>query len=164
MSMTDETSTATGKELTGRKVFLMFFAFFGVIISVNVYMAVKAVGTFPGVEVANSYVASQVFDAEREAQEALGWEVRAALEGTALKLDILGEDGFHVAPATINASLGRATERTDDQDLVFSVNSLGALVAEVGALAPGKWDLRLQAVAENGTPFRQRIVLKVPES
>ena len=63
------------KPLTGRKVFLMFVAFFGLIIAVNVTMAVQAVKTFPGLEVANSYVASQTFDADRAAQERLAREV-----------------------------------------------------------------------------------------
>lgn len=155
---------ATGKELTGRKVFLIALVFFGVIITVNVFMAVRAVKTFPGLEVANSYVASQSFDQERAAQEALGWDVTARIEGTALLLDIVDTQGGHVLPPTINASLGRATERKDDQILVFSQNSLGTMVADVGELVAGKWDLRLEAFAADGTPFRQRIVLYVPES
>ena len=54
---------------------------FGVIIGVNVVMATKAIGTFPGLEVKNSYVASQSFDKRRDAQEALGWDVGVAHEG-----------------------------------------------------------------------------------
>lgn len=163
MTMEQETP-AGGKELTGRKVFMIFFVAFAIIISVNLYMAREAIHTFPGLEVENGYIASQTFDADREAQLALGWDVTASIQGTALRLDILGADGMHVQPARIDASLGRATERSDDQELVFSANSLGSLVAEVGTLAPGKWDLRLAAIAGNGTAFRQRIVLYVPES
>ena len=55
-------------ELRGRHVGAMFVAGFGIIIAVNILLAVKAVGTFPGLEVANSYVASQSFDARRKAQ------------------------------------------------------------------------------------------------
>ena len=50
--------------LTGRKVFFITAGAFAVIIGVNVTMAVLAVGTFPGLEVKNSYVASQSFDAK----------------------------------------------------------------------------------------------------
>ena len=67
----------TAKPLTGRKVFLMFAAAFSVIIGVNLILAYKAVTTFPGLEVKNSYVASQSFDAERAAQLALGWDIGA---------------------------------------------------------------------------------------
>jgi hypothetical protein len=44
-----------------------------VIISVNLLLAFKAVSTFPGLEVKNSYVASQGFNDRKAAQEALGW-------------------------------------------------------------------------------------------
>ncbi len=50
---------------------------FAVIIAVNLVLAFKAVRTFPGLEVENSYVASQTFDAERTAQEALGLDAEA---------------------------------------------------------------------------------------
>ena len=50
------------RPLTGKHVLAITLVAFGVIIGVNVLMAVKAVGTFPGLEVANSYVASQDFD------------------------------------------------------------------------------------------------------
>ena len=66
--------------ITGPKAFAIFSSFFVVIIAVNVVMACQAVHTFPGLEVENSYVASQTFDAERQAQEALGWTARAAIE------------------------------------------------------------------------------------
>ena len=61
------------REITGRHVLLGMVGAFGVIITVNVVMAWQAVSTFPGLEVKNSYVASQTFDAERKAQLALGW-------------------------------------------------------------------------------------------
>ena len=54
------------RELTGRHVLVITLCAFGTIIAVNVFMAVMAVGTFPGLEVKNSYVASQTFDRDRE--------------------------------------------------------------------------------------------------
>ena len=67
--------------ITGPKAFAIFSSFFVVIIGVNVVMAYQAIHTFPGLEVDNSYVASQTFDAERKAQEALGWNAHAAVQG-----------------------------------------------------------------------------------
>ena len=55
------------RELTGRHVLAITLAAFGVIIAVNMVMAVKAVSTFPGLETPNSYVASQEFDRDRQA-------------------------------------------------------------------------------------------------
>jgi nitrogen fixation protein FixH len=149
----------TGKELTGRKVFAITASAFAVIIGVNVFMAWQAIGTFPGLEVGNSYVASQNFDADRTAQEALGWSVRAEFDGADLKLSITDGNGAAVAPAALTATLGRATERQHDQELAFSATTSGAFLAPVGDLATGKWDLRLEATAGDGTRFRQRIEL-----
>ena len=61
------------RELTGRHVLGITVTAFAVIIGVNLVLAYKAVSTFPGLEVANGYIASQTFDAERKAQVALGW-------------------------------------------------------------------------------------------
>ncbi|MEL7345657.1 MAG: FixH family protein, partial [Pseudomonadota bacterium] len=49
------------RQLTGWHVFGMFALAFGIIISVNMTLAFQAVRTFPGLEVKNSYVASQAF-------------------------------------------------------------------------------------------------------
>ena len=57
-------------ELTGKHVLGITVGAFAVIIGVNVLLAVKAVSTFPGLEVDNSYVASQGFDKRKAAQEA----------------------------------------------------------------------------------------------
>ena len=51
--------------ITGPKFFAIFASFFVVIIAVNLVMAFSAIRTFPGLEVKNSYVASQEFDRER---------------------------------------------------------------------------------------------------
>lgn len=159
-----EQTTDGGKPLTGRKVFAIFAGAFALIIGVNLFMAWSAIGTFPGLEVENSYVASQSFDAEREAQEALGWTVAAALEGgDAVTLTILAPGGQPARVEAIEGTIGRSTQRTDDQLLAFVRNDLGAYVAPITPLDAGKWDLRFVATAANGVPFRQRIELIVPE-
>ncbi|MBP1807247.1 FixH family protein [Rubellimicrobium aerolatum] len=147
--------------ITGPKAFAIFSSFFVVIIAVNIVMAVKAIGTFPGLEVKNSYVASQTFDAERHAQEALGWTAHAAIDGAELTLTIAGPDGAPVQGATAAGVLGRATVRTFDQTLAFAFDgSAWRAPVEVG---PGQWHLALEAVAVDGTPFRQRLDVMVGE-
>ena len=47
---------------TGRHMLAVVCTFFGVVIAVNVVMAIAATGTFPGLVVANSYVASQGYN------------------------------------------------------------------------------------------------------
>lgn len=144
-------------ELTGKHVLAIVVTAFSVIIGVNVFMAYSAVGTFPGLETKNSYVASQKFDAQREAQEGLGWDVAARIEGETLVLDIQDVNGTPVAVASLYGLLGRATHVNEDQEPEFSQNSTGAYVAQVGKLGEGNWNLRMNAVAEDGTSFQQRI-------
>ena len=151
--------TQSQKPLTGRKVALMFGAAFGVIISVNLLLAFNAVATFPGLEVKNSYVASQGFEADRRAQEALGWKVGASADGDVLALTIL-KDGKPVQPMIKSAIFGRATNVSEDQFPVFTFNG-EAFVAPIRPAAKGNWNLRLVAEAEDGTQFKQRIVVDV---
>ncbi|MEM6477819.1 MAG: FixH family protein [Pseudomonadota bacterium] len=147
------------KQLTGGHVALIFCSAFSIIVAVNLTLAFSAVSTFPGLEVKNSYVASQFFDANRAAQEALEWDVRADVEDDLLTLRIDGPNG-PVAPEITRATLGRATHVGDDRDLVFFFDG-DAHKAVTGEMAPGNWNLRLAATAEDGTQFQQRIVLWV---
>lgn len=156
-------STATGKELTGRKVLIIVVSAFSIIIGVNLFMAWSAISTFPGLEVANSYVASQTFDDDRAAQQALGWEAVASVTDDRLRVDITDDAGLPAPVAEIGGMLGRATERQHDQELTFTRAPSGAHIAEIETLAPGKWEFRLEAKATDGTMFRQRLILRLPE-
>ncbi|MGE3830257.1 MAG: FixH family protein, partial [Parvibaculaceae bacterium] len=72
-------TTASEWRVTGRFVFVLLVAFFGVIIAVNVTMAVFASRTWTGLVVENGYVASQHFNSELEQlrrQDKLGWTQR----------------------------------------------------------------------------------------
>ena len=145
--------------ITGPKAFAIFSSFFIVIIAVNVVLAVQEVRTFPGLEVANSYVASQTFDAERKAQEALGWTAQATLEGRELVLSITGPDGASPKGATVAGVLGRATVAVADQTPAFEFD--GQAWRAPVTVSRGHWELRLEAIAVDGTPFRQRLDLIV---
>ena len=96
---------AAASRRTGRQVLGWFVGGFGIIISVNVYMATQAVRTFPGMEVANSYVASQSFDRDREAQLRLGWTVTPRVEAGLLKVSVTGPDGGSLAPVVLEPGL-----------------------------------------------------------
>lgn len=146
--------------LKGRHVAMGFVTAFSVIIGVNLFLAFSAVKTFPGLEVKNSYIASQTFDAERSAQLALAWTVSADVAGDVLTLHIDDANG-PVTPVSIDAKLGRATHVRDDQVLTLRFDGK-AYTAFVPDLAPGYWNLRLVAVAHDGTLYRQRISLRVP--
>lgn len=146
--------------LKGRHVAAGFVGAFSVIIGVNFFMAFSAISTFPGLEVKNSYVASQTFDVEREAQEALNWSVSATLLGDVLSLSISDADG-PVEPVAIDANLGRATHVRDDRALTLRFDG-ATHTALVPDLAPGYWNLRMVGEASDGTLYRKRLSLRVP--
>ena len=149
----------TKGQLTGRHVLFGFVAAFGVIIAVNIFMAVSAVKTFPGLEVANSYVASQEFNKRKAAQEALGWTVNAIHLKGKLYLNITDADGQPVQPKELHAVVGRAASVADDVEPAFTFDGT-AHVAEI-ALADGNWNIRMTALAQNGSEFTQRVILHV---
>lgn len=145
------------RKLTGRHVAAIFVGAFGVIVAVNLYLAWSAISTFPGLEVDNSYVASQTFDDRRAEQEALGWTVRADHRDGELRLAITRADGSPVELARLDATVGRATHVRDDQAPAFRFDGR-AYVAPV-ELGRGNWNIRMTATARDGTTFEQRVVL-----
>lgn len=147
------------REFTGRHAAMVFVGAFGIIFAVNIALAVNAVRTFPGLEVRNSYVASQTFDVRRDAQLALGWEVQAVAQDGRVVLSITDRDGKPVEVAALTAVLGRATHVKDDMSPEFVFDGQ-AYVAEA-ALAPGNWNIRMTARAEDGTQFAQRVILHI---
>ena len=149
----------TEKQLTGRHVLMIFGGAFGVIIGVNLLLAWSAVSTFPGLEVKNSYVASQQFDERKAAQEALGWTVRADAGEGQVVLRITDAEGKPVRVGALEAVVGRATHVADDIRPEFIFDGVG-YVAPID-LAGGNWNIRMTALAEDGTKFAQRVILHV---
>ncbi len=147
------------RELKGWHVGMIFVVAFGVIISVNLVLAFKAVATFPGLEVKNSYVASQSFDAKRLSQKALGWHVDVRYASGALSVAFTDQDGQVIAPEKMQVVITRPTHMREDKplDLVHA----GGMYETPVDLAKGAWILHVSAVAENGTLFRQRLSLSV---
>lgn len=148
------------REITGKHVLIGTVSAFSVIIGVNVFMAYSAISTFPGLEVKNSYVASQSFNADKASQEALGWTIDATDKNEKLYVTITGADGLPVQVASIAGTLGRATNTSQDQAPEFTFDGT-SYVANTGALAAGNWNYRMVATAFDGTPFKQRVVIHV---
>lgn len=146
-----------GFRMTGPKVLIIAVSSFGVILTANLTLAFNAVSTFPGLEVDNSFVASQNFNQELAEQLALGWDVKASHEGGVLTLAITDQQGQPVRPAHLDAVLGAATHVRSDQSPDFRFID-GAYRAPVD-IGPGNWNIRMHAVAADGTEFRQRVVL-----
>lgn len=135
----------TGWHMTGTLV-----AFFAVVIGVNVYMATNAVGTFGGVVVENSYVASQHFNRWLEAdkaQAALGWKVAA----------VRRPDGYvavtaegPAAGALLSGEARHPLGRMPDRQLAFNPDGKGGYLSRT-PLDAGRWTLRLQLTSGTDT-------------
>ncbi|MEM9428673.1 MAG: FixH family protein [Pseudomonadota bacterium] len=128
--------------------------FFGVIISVNLTLAVFANRSWTGLVVENSYVASQQFDdmiAERKAQAARGWHTALDYSGGQLHFAMTDAAGRALAGAEVRVRVGRPTHETDDLDiaLVPVAGGYGAALA----LTPGAWDAWVEARSADGTPW-----------
>ncbi len=146
-------------ELTGRHVFFITTGAFAVIIGVNLLLAFKAASTFPGLEVGNSYVASQGFNDRKAAQEALGWKMQPGYEGGRMTLAFVDRGGVPKAVTDLQVLVGRTTSTQDDVWPVFAPVGDGYEAAV--PLARGKWMVKVTAKAADGTLFEQRSELHV---
>jgi nitrogen fixation protein FixH len=140
-------------KLTGRKVALIFFATFGVFLAANVVLLVNAVGSFSGLVVPNSYVASQSFDRNRDAQQVLGWQIELAYEPEVLRLVMRDAHGAPVRPERLQVVVGRPTSERDD--VVLDLQPTPSGYAAAVPLAPGAWRVDITARATDGTDFVQ---------
>jgi len=146
-------------ELTGRHVLAITVGAFTVIIAVNLLLAYKAISTFPGLEVQNSYVASQGFDARKAAQEALGWQVVPSYAAGRVDLAFTDRDGVPVKVAALDVLIGRTTSTAADvwPDFV----AMGDVYSAPLDLQRGRWMVRVTAQAADGTLFEHRAELFV---
>ena len=141
---------------TGWHMLAIVCHFFGTIIAVNLVMAFVATGTFPGLVVENSYVASQHYDellADARAQDAAGWSY-----------DLGAEDGFvrariarHGAPLndlSVAAHVGRPSTTQEDRTIAFAFGPDGAYRSNE-ALPPGLWEVDLEAARDGAIVFRE---------
>ena len=131
---------------TGRHMLAVVLAFFGTIIAVNLVMAFLATGTFPGLVVKNSYVASQHYNerlAETRAHERSGWKMDMAVPGGVLALTLVDRDGRSLPGLAVTAAAGRPS--TTAEDRVLELVADGSAYRAAGPLAPGIWDVAVEA-------------------
>jgi nitrogen fixation protein FixH len=160
---------AAEKPLTGRKVLLMLVAFFGVVIGVNVTMMQLAIKTLPGTEVDSAYSASLAYQKEIAAahdQDARKWQVdarvkRAADGGATLEVEAHDHDGRPVTGLTFEGRFERPTDKRADLSMELAEVGVGVYRGSMVAIAPGQWDLVLQAEARGQRMFLSvnRVVL-----
>lgn len=135
---------------TGRHMTMIMVGFFGVVIAVNITMAVLASGSFGGTVVDNSYVASQRFNtwlAAARAQRRLGWSAAITVDATRHVL-VRG----HLPTGAVPTGVARhPLGRIPDQALAFAATADGGWRSRA-ALPAGRFQLRI-AVPASGAPL-----------
>lgn len=146
-------------EITGRHVFAITTTAFAVIIGVNAFLAFKAVSTFPGLEVKNSYVAGQGFNDRKAAQETLGWRMAPSYADGRIDLAFTDRAGQPVAVRDLQVLIGRTTSTAEDAMPGFV--QAGDVYTAALDLGRGKWMVKVTATARDGTLFEHRSELFV---
>jgi len=158
------------RRLTGRAVLTILLVFFGVVIAVNVLMAKLAIDTMPGTEVDSSYQAGNAYNAEISSardQDARRWRVQGHVErhvdGRAvIEIEARDGGGQPVSGLVFSAQLERPPDGRADRKLALVDSGGGIYRGEAADLAPGQWDLVLEAQSGPQRLFlsKNRVVLK----
>ncbi|HXI87801.1 MAG TPA: FixH family protein [Parvularculaceae bacterium] len=157
------------KKLTGLRVLFILIGFFGVVIAVNIWFVVEALGTFPGEEVKNPYLEGIHYNAlleERAKEKALGWTadlVGVRRDGDDLLISVIYRDkeGGTLSNLSVKGALKRATHAGDDKDLIFEQVG-AAYVARASKARGGLWDLSAIASSTDGgrLEFEKRLTVE----
>jgi len=129
------------RHFTGFHMLGFSVAFFGIIVAVNITMAMLATRTFGGTVVDNSYVASQKFNgwlAEARAERALDWRLSAEREGHFAIIHLDGADGAQVKATAIHP-LGRLPDKT-----LHFIRLSSHRYRSIELLPAGRWRLEIE--------------------
>jgi nitrogen fixation protein FixH len=145
-------------------VLLSLLAFFAVIIGVNGVMIALAIGTMPGLESEKPYQAGISYNAEIEtarAQAARHWTMvsrvgRETSGRASAKVEARDADGAPVGGLTVTVRLMRPTDQRADRMLSLHERESGTYVGEAADVAPGAWDVELEAGRGPERLFRSR--------
>lgn len=132
-------------EFTGRHMLLAIVGFFGVIIAVNITMAVVSSVSWTGLVVPNSYVASQEFETKRLAhiaQQEAGWRASLGYAGGTALLSVVDAAGVPVDLGEPMLQINRPVGGHDDQRVALSRRPDGVYAGPV-TLGPGVWEARV---------------------
>jgi len=136
--------------------------FFGTIIGVNIVMAAYATGTFPGLVVHNSYVASQGYNdllADSREQARRGWTAELSEIGGILHLRMADSMDAPLAGLRVAARVGRPASSRDDRMLDFTPTADG--YASTEPLEAGRWVIELEVYSGGDLAYRQTETLSV---
>jgi nitrogen fixation protein FixH len=124
--------------------------FFGVVIGVNITMAVFAGSSWSGLVVKNTYVASQTFDddvREVERMKAMGWQSHLQVSAHTVAYSLTNALGVAVRADKVSAAFSRPVG--EDQDRVVALQRAPDGHFEAAHdLSAGQWLVTVTAVKD----------------
>lgn len=143
------------RSLTGRSVFLVFVAFFGVMLLANGALIVTALESWSGVTGPKPYerglAYNRALDAAR-AQAALGWQVAprfdpAGARAGVLTVELRDAAGVAIEGAVVNAFLIRPTRSGHDFEARLESHGAGRYGDRLAFPFPGQWQVTVEILA-----------------
>ncbi|GAA0592707.1 FixH family protein [Paenochrobactrum glaciei] len=153
--MTNKSMTSRG--FTGWHMLGIMCLFFGVIITVNLTMAYFAIGSWSGLVVKNSYVASQEFNEKAitgKEQAALLWETKLDYKNGEFTYLLLDKDGQAVDATSATAHFKRPVGDANDTTVTMDRTGTGQFASKV-ELGEGAWIVEINSEAGLEDPYRQ---------
>ena len=153
------------KTFTGIHMFFAMFAFFAVIIAVNITMATFAMGSWTGLVVKNSYVASQKFNRELEAarlQRESGFHSKLTYSSGKIEFVLLDRNSQRVKLDQAYVEIGRPAFEQSDMKLDLVQNHQNTFNLPIN-LAAGIWALKIHGIMDD-LSYRRDLRLIVDEN
>ena len=152
------------RPLTGRTVLLCLLGFFGVVIGINAVMMALAIGTMPGLETEKPYQAGIGYNAEiaaARAQATRRWKVVSHIDRDAsgravVRVEARDRDGAPLTRLALTVRLARPTDQRADRIISLTEREGGVYLGEAADVAPGLWDVELNADRGTERVFRSR--------
>ena len=160
--------TKTSGAFTGWHMLGIMVAFFGVIIAVNITMAYKAVSSWSGLVVKNTYVASHEFNDKAETgkeQAALQWQSQPTFAEGVFTWRLTDREGKAVTLTGGTVDFKRPVGDVHDTKVSLTVAEEGVLTAPL-ELGEGAWIMEVNADASKDygldDPYRHiiRVLVK----
>ncbi len=147
------------REFTGGHMLAVLFLFFGTIIAVNLTLAWFANSTWTGLVVKNGYIASQEFDEktrELERQLSMGWQASVSYSGNGFTAYLKDASGKPLHVEKLTATIGHPVTESADR-VVDMISRNGGAYTGKTVLAPGIWEVLLEARSDRYGPWTKRI-------
>lgn len=156
-------------ELKAWHVGVMFAAFFGITIAVNIVLSVYAISTFSGEDVSSPYLRGLAYNktlAARSAQAQVGWRAavsaqRSGEHDAVIEVTLLDSKGQALSQLTGELTLRRPTDaRLDRVEKLVSIGN-GTYRVTLKDVTAGQWDVVVRAQSATHADFeaQRRVVL-----